>query len=185
MVFSKITLNLSYVFLESRPAKRGDDQTMNSLDFDSRPRSPVVPSQLTANHLIEQWARENDFSSLKDGEGVVWDLDLVTKEIADPNNPAGLIWEVSLILRTDIRINDLLASGVLDREADARLVHLLGEKPIPFFLKPKVFIGKSDEEVRKLVVAALPVLRRDFALANLKAIKRKFLGLWLDASREF
>jgi hypothetical protein len=165
-------------------AKEAPD-LMNTMDLDIRPRGPVVPSQLSAHHLIEKWVRENDFSSLKDGDGIAWDLELVGKEIPDPDNPYGLIWEISVVLKADIAIDELLATGVLDKQKDARMLDLLGAKKIPFVMKPRVLIGKSDEEVRKLVIDALPILRRDLGQVKLQEIKRKLLGRWLDASRAF
>jgi hypothetical protein len=65
------------------------------------------------------------------------------------------------------------------------MIQLLGSQKIPFIMRPKVLIGKTDDEVRKMVVAALPDLRRDLGRAKLREVKRKLLGRWVDAARAF
>lgn len=158
---------------------------MNVQDFDIRPRSPVVTSQLTANHLIEKWVQENDFSTLKDRDGVFWQLELQTRELPDPSNPYGLVWETVFVLKADIAIVDLLACGVLDGERDARLIQLVGVRNIPFTMKPRVMTAKSEDEMRKLVIEALPELRQDLLRVDLRQAKRQVVGRWVDASRVF
>jgi hypothetical protein len=147
---------------------------MSISDREFRPRAPVVPSQLSAQHLTEKWLAENDFSTMRDADGIAWTCELVGREVPDPGNPYGLIWELAIVLKADIAIPRLVESGTLDPVADERMIALLGPQPIPFVMRPRVFVGKTDEEVRKQVIDGLPILRRD--LENCARSKENFLG---------
>jgi len=158
---------------------------MYNMDIDNRPTSPVVPSQLSAHDKVSRWVRENDYSLIVDGDGSTWEVEVLSTEIPDPENPYGLLWELSINLKLDISPGELISIGALKVGKDDRIIEMLGSNSIPLAIRPKTFRGPSDEEVRRQVIDALPKVREDLESAKLLDIKGKLVGRWINDARLF
>ncbi|MEZ4743936.1 MAG: hypothetical protein R3B45_16065 [Bdellovibrionota bacterium] len=158
---------------------------MYNMDIEARPKIPVIASQLSAHNITQQWLKENDYSVLLDGDGSSWDVEVHAKEVPSPLNPHGLLWELSLILKMDLTVDEMLRIGVFNQENDSRLLAMLEEEKIPLLIRPKTFQGDTDEDARRKLTNALPKVRADLVRSNLLKIKRNLACRWIDESRCF
>lgn len=158
---------------------------MYNMDPDKLPKRAVVSSQAGAENELRNWLRDNQFESLTDADGLDWQLDLKVTQVAAPQDPKGLLWQIRLGLRRDVDGAELLAAGILQRPADDRLVDLIGEEVISLTMKPQLFEAANELEAKRIVADALPRLKADLAKKSLIDTKRSLVGRWVDQASRF
>ena len=155
---------------------------MDSLQM---PSKPVITSQLAADAIIEAWNEENAARTLKDHEGMSWDIDVSTEQEIVEAKQGQEIWQVTLRLTCDASAGDLVSAGVLHEEEDLRVIEILGEAKVPLAQKPRVFRVKSLEEAKNLSLDQLAQLEKQLAATPLLEAKRDLVFRHIDASCQF
>lgn len=154
------------------------------MDNDKLPKRPAVASQTAADAEFDYWLRENNFDRIKDGDGVIWNLDLQVFRQPEPAAREAP-WILTLNLTTKVTAKILIGTKTMDVVQDSRLIDLMGDHSIDINLKPVQHKAMTREDARRLLAAVLPETRLKMAAASLKEIKRTLVGRWIDQSRLF
>jgi hypothetical protein len=154
---------------------------MNTMKDQEIPRKPVVPSQLGAEGEFALWLRENRFEELRDGDGIVWKIDVRAKELPSPTDTHLLVWEVAIHASTRLSPEDLLRSKALDAVQDKRLIDLIEERDIPLHIKARQVSAASFQEARLKLAEGLSQLREELKAGSFTAVKRQLIGKWVDS----
>ncbi len=153
---------------------------MYSTDPDKPPKRPVTLSLSAALAEVDRWARENLFDTLVDGDGLSWRLTMSSEERPARQEPRTLEVEVRFLLRAEAEAETFVATGTLDRQADARLIGLLEDVTVPLAMKPIVRTASGYEAARRLVRDELPRLKSRIAGSSLHEVKRALIGRFVD-----
>lgn len=149
-------------------------------DAQFRPRSPVVKSQAAATSEFSEWLEVNSYAALIDGDGLSWRV-LISVELLpgndDPKRPMRLL---KLELTSSASCAELIRTATLDATGDARLVALIGDRRVPLAMKPISYSASSYEEARHWLAEELPRLKASLAAADLAAIKRRLVGVFVN-----
>src|SRR5690606_16223149 len=135
---------------------------MYNMFHDKPPKGPVITSQAGALNQMEGWLKENKFDRVKDAEGTQWKVSVKAIQTPHPKNPKISLWQLKILVTAEATAADLLQSGVLSRDADARLIELLGDDILPLAMKPMSYEASSEEEARSILANALPRLKANF-----------------------
>ena len=155
------------------------------MDAGKRPSRPVVATLAGALAAIDAWLEENQYDSLRDGDGHRWQLKTEATVTPVPGEPQQRGWRVQLRLSTTATAAQLTGTGVLDAAADARLLGLIGDAAVPLTMKPRAFDAPNEDEARLKLAAELPPLKAELAAKSLISIKRELVGRWVDERGRF
>ena len=149
------------------------------------PRGPVIGTLTSATRIVEEWLRENDFSTLTDRDGMVWRLESSHSTRPQPGDPQRPIWEIKLALRAEAGPADLVRTGVLDSEGDARMLGLLDGRRVPLAIRPTHFTATSLEAARRFLIGKIPDLKKQLMTESMRDTKRRLVERWLDETSAF
>ena len=145
-------------------------------------KAPVVGSSFSADKKLKHWLKSNDFSVISDHVGMPWQLHVdIRFEAEQPKS----FWEASISLKSSLTVEKLLKYKVLDKNSDARLISLLGDRSFPIEMKPKKLQAENIDELKSKYASWLELLNKDFPLLNLEKVKRSILSKWLEKSLTF
>lgn len=157
---------------------------MSIMDNDKLPKRPVVTSKTAADAEFDYWLKENNFSSLKDGDGLAWNLNLKIARVPEPAAREAP-WTLTLHLTAQVNAKTLVETHTLEPDLDSRLIELIGEHTIDINLKPIQRKAMTKEDARRMLAVVLPETRDKVALASFREIKRSLVGRWIDQTRVF
>lgn len=154
--------------------------------FDEKlPKPPVITSQAGALNQVTTWLKENRFDRVKDADGMEWTVTVKAHPVPNPKNPKTSLWHIKVLVTAKATARDLLDSGVLCKEKDARLLSLLGDDILPLTMKPVSYEASSEEEARSILANALPRLKSNFNRSALGEVKRSLAGRWVNENGVF
>ncbi len=152
------------------------------MDYLTHPKKPALISHLSAKMQADQWTQYNVINTITDGDGLKWKVAINSEEkIADQKRL--LITTISFEAHASGQ--DLVATRTLEKMQDARLISLIGNRKIPFILKPLVFHASTVEEVHRMVSLRLNAYKKEFCVRSLSELKRKWIGIWIDRQKRF
>jgi hypothetical protein len=147
---------------------------------DKPPKRPVVPSLYSALSDIDRWLTEHQFDQLKDGDGMLWKLEMQASQLPAKADPRRLDWHIRLAPVAQMSAAALVGASVLQPDDDARLLAMIGTELVPMAMKPTVLTAPSEAEARNLLAAELPRLKAAFKEMKLAEVKRSLIGRWLE-----
>ena len=152
---------------------------------DKPAKRPAVPSLYSALSDMERWLTEHQFDQLKDGDGMVWKLEMSASQLPAKADPTRLDWQIRLAPIAKMSAAALVGAMVLEADADARMIAMIGADLVSMVMKPTVLIAPSEAEARSLLALELPRLKAAFKDTKLGAVKRALIGRWLEERCQF
>ena len=148
-------------------------------------RQPAVVVQVPAGLAWREVQASGPIGPWPDGEGQPWTVEAKIASVPSATDPHQLRCLLRLGLKSSVSGGDLVATGVLSRDTDARLLALLGEAKVPVAMKPVVYELPTEEAIRSHLARVLPELRRDLATSSLGPVKRALLRRFVDGLGAF
>jgi hypothetical protein len=158
---------------------------MYSTDRDRIPSKPVITSLTHANHELAAWMRENDFSHIIDGDGMLWSIRVKVSEKPNKSLKSKRVWDLSFYITARPTTRDFVLSKTLDSQQDERLLSMLGDQHIPMHMRPVHVSAHSIEEARTVFAQTIVDLRRKMRAQSLHDTKRYLIGRFVDESCQF
>ena len=155
------------------------------MEYDRLPSKPVVKSLTSAQADWDSWLGQNNFSFLRDGDGIDWRLIMSFEQFPSDLDPHQGKWIATLQLGIDIAVSKLVETGTFDPEADARLIFLTGTTPVPLRMKKMHYEALGERGMREKMSQILPELRDNFSKLSLHRVKRDLVGRWVDGLSSF
>jgi hypothetical protein len=156
-----------------------------SMDPDKLPKRPVVRSLMGAITEVKTWLRENQLDQVRDGEGLVWTLEVKAAQVDDPQDPRKVLWQLRIALTTQVDAATLVKTGLLSPAKDDRLLALLGDGTVDLAMKPLIYKAPSEDAAKALLADVLPQLKASFLRSSLAEVKRHLIGRWVDEQGRF
>jgi len=91
-----------------------------------------------------------------------------------------LDWQIRLAPVAKMSAAALVGAMVLEADADARMIAMIGADLVPMVMKPTVLVAPSEAEARGLLAMELPRLKAAFKDMKLGEVKRALIGRWLE-----
>jgi hypothetical protein len=151
-----------------------------SLDVDKKPSKPVVTSQSAMLRNLENWLKDNNYSKLIDADGMTWDVTVEPKQIPDPDDPKGLLWEYQIAITSLQDTETLTGQGTLDSGGDARLIEIIGKHRIPFSMKKQKFVVPREEAARSRLALEVKALNGNLKKSKMIDVKRSLIFRFVD-----
>jgi len=158
---------------------------MFSTSFDKYPSKPVIASRSAAEAEFRYWLKENNYQTMTDQSGFVWQIIVDVSEGPSPYDRQKPFWDAHIQIKAQLKVERLVATGTLDKDADQRLINLLRATPIPLTLKNMHLTSHSFESLRMSLADTLRQLRKNIEIHSFHDVKRKFCGRWLNNRQLF
>ena len=155
------------------------------MDRNTTPTKPVIPSQNSANRSASDWLQMNDNHHVNDLTGQRWDLNIAAAERPDHCDHRKALYHLEISLETVISAKLLIETGVLDEDADKRILSLLGEDLIPIKMRPISQVLPSLEASRNWVFEHIQKLRKDMKTDAYSEVKKSLISRYLDQKMAF
>jgi hypothetical protein len=156
-----------------------------AMEFDRLPTKPLIKSLASAQAEWDEWLAQNLYDFIRDGDGMDWRLIMKFDQLPSELDRHQGKWVATLRFGIDVPVKTLVDTGTLDREADARLIKLLGDSLVPLRMRQLTYETSSENEMREMMSRVLPELRENFRKTSLHQVKRDLVGRWLDSLGEF
>jgi hypothetical protein len=155
------------------------------MEYDRLPSKPVVKSLTSAQADFNSWLAQNNFSLLRDADGIDWHLVMSFTQLPSELDRHQGNWIATLQIGVDITAQKLVETGTLDQQDDARLIYLAGRNPIPLRMKKMQHEALGELAMREKISRILPELRDNFNKLSLHEIKRDLVGRWVESLSTF
>ncbi|SMF55456.1 hypothetical protein [Pseudobacteriovorax antillogorgiicola] len=147
--------------------------------------SKVTTNQVGAAYQFNSWLKNNNYHSLTDASGTNWFLQVSSHLGPNPEDTQGGLWQIRILLSTELDRQNLLEAGVCDEKADTRLLKLLGDRHVPLEMNRPPFQCRTVEDARRYLIQEVEVIRQQLKSPRLSEIKRQYLGQWIDNHQLF
>ena len=148
-------------------------------------QKPLIKNSTAIAAEIANWEVENNIKTVLDRDGTVWTLSFELENV--PDVAIKSISRISLKYSLEAKEDSaaLIRSKVLDPVDDERLLMLLHDKPVRFWMSKVAFSGLTENDAKKRFPEVVPEIKKSLLEIDLRARKRELVHTHIENSSLF